>query len=155
MEIAVPNRTQTDMNRFLSNLPLDSTDQVSVVLKGHLLVEELLREYVNSNFSKPEKLQDARLSFHHMLCIARALSKDNSSDKLWDNIEKLNNLRNKLAHSLEQEVIENRIKEFVEHGSNFNPKETYISSDLKFGVLASCIFGICMTLSVKLRPDGK
>jgi hypothetical protein len=153
MDSQVVNRTQEELNRFLSNLPLDSTDQVSVVLKGHLLVEELLREYVNSELSKPEKLKDARLSFHHILAIARALSKDDSSDKLWDSIEKLNNLRNKLAHSLDKKIIEKRINGFVEHISNFNPQNDFVSPNLDFGVLASCILGLCMTLSIKLRPS--
>jgi len=147
----VPDRTGKDLNRFISHLPLDSTDNVTVVLKGHLLVEELLREYVSLQFQKPEMLKDARLTFHQILCIARASSNNASNEKLWLSIEKLNGLRNKLAHSLEPKDLEIKIKEFVSHLSNFNSGEAYISQDLKFGVLASCILGICLSLSVLLE----
>jgi len=77
----VPNRTGKDLNRFISHLPLDSTDNVTVVLKGHLLVEELLKEYVILQFQKPEMLKDARLTFHQILCIARVSSNDALSER--------------------------------------------------------------------------
>jgi hypothetical protein len=151
MEKIVSNRTGKDLNRFISHLPLDSTDNVTVVLKGHLLVEELLKEYVSLQFKKPEMLKDARLTFHQILCIARASSNDASSEKLWLSIEKLNGLRNKLAHSLEPKDLEIKIEEFVSHLSNFNPREDYVSQDLKFGVLTSCILGLCLSLSALLE----
>lgn len=147
----MPNRTGKDLNRFISHLPLDSTDNVTVVLRGHLLVEELLREYVSLQFQKPEMLKDARLTFHQILCIARASSNDAASDKLWLSIEKLNGLRNKLAHSLEPKDLEIKIEKFVSHLSNLNPRKDYISQDLKFGVLTSCILGLCLSLSALLE----
>ena len=147
------SRIGKDLSRFISHLPLDSTDRVTVLLKGHLLVEELLKEYVNSKFQKPEMLKDARLTFHQVLCIARAFSSDSSNEKLWLSIEKLNGLRNKLAHSLEPKDLEIKIEEFVSHISNFNSKEDCINEELGFGTLASCILGICLTLSVSVALE--
>jgi len=63
----------TDVSRFFSHLSIDSTDRVIVILKGHLLVEELLREYVNFQFPQPKALLDARLTFQQNLCLAKAL----------------------------------------------------------------------------------
>ncbi|WP_158684635.1 hypothetical protein [Pseudoalteromonas sp. T1lg48] len=149
------NRTNKDLNRFIAHLPLDSTDKVTVVLKGHLLVEELLTEFVGLNFSRPNKLKDARFSFHHLLCIARAISKEDSNDNLWSSIEKLNGLRNKLAHSLEPKDLEKRINDFIAQLSDFNSQNDYVSPDLKIGTLAACILAICLTLSAKINNTNE
>lgn len=149
------SRTSADLNRFVTHLPLDSSDRVLVVLKGHLLVEELLREYIDAHVIRADKLQDARLTFHQCLCLARAFSDGESNEKLWDSIEKLNGLRNKLAHSLEPKDVDRRIKEFVEVLSNAQPNAIYADQDQKFGVLSTCILTICLSLSVALRKFSR
>lgn len=150
MEISL-DKGIIDFERFMSHLPLDSTDRVLVVLKGHLLVEEILREYVSAHVKHPKRLNDARFSFHHCLCLARAFSNDDSNEKLWDSIEKLNNLRNKLAHSLEPKDVDTKIKVFVELLSNSDPSLVYADDGKSFGVLSTCIFAIYLSLSHALR----
>ena len=147
------NRAFDTLERFIKHLPLNGTDRVVVVLKGHLLVEELLREYVNNHFENAEILKDARLTFHQYLCLSRGFSVDESNEKLWTSIEKLNTLRNKLAHSLEPKDIETKCQEFVELLSSFAPNTEYLDSDKNFGALSCCILAICSSLSVAL--DGK
>jgi hypothetical protein len=144
--------TEKLLHRFVAHLPLETTDQTLVVLKGHLLVEEMLREFVDRRVRHPDELPDARLTFQQCLCLARALDEDPSRAKLWRTVEKLNTLRNKLAHSLEPKELDRHIKDFVEMQSNFDPTEPFIDDEKKFGSLASCILGMCLTLSHAVRP---
>jgi hypothetical protein len=142
-------RTSTSdvLQRFLEHLPLATTDRVLVVLKGHLLVEELLRQFINVHMPSPQRLVDARLTFHQCLCMARAFSKDNMHEKLWDATEKLNGLRNKLAHALEPKEVDVKLREFVELLSDFHGTSEFADSEKKFGVLTSCVLAICLALS--------
>jgi hypothetical protein len=140
------------LQRFISHLPLNTTDRVLVVLKGHLLVEELLREYVEMHVRDPGPLLDARLTFHQCLCLARAFDDDPLREKLWLVIEKLNSLRNKLAHSLEPKDVERSVREFIQMQSNADPTLAYADGEKKFGALASCLLGICWTLSNAIHP---
>ena len=146
---------QALLERFVSHLPLGTTDQTLVILKGHLLVEELLREYVHGQFSLPEHLSDARLTFQQCLCLAKASDTDQSRDKLWLLVGKLNALRNKLAHNLEPRDIDSALKEFVGIQSDFNPNDLFADKESNFGVLATCILGICMSLSYVVHPIGR
>ena len=52
---------------------------------------------------EPEFIDRARLQFSQKIAIARSMSLDESRNSIWDLIEKLNTLRNKLAHSLDGE----------------------------------------------------
>lgn len=131
------------LQRFSEHLPLNSTDRTLVVLKGHLLVEEMLRQYVDQKFDKPEELAAARLTFQQCLCLARAFESNPLHEKLWLSVEKLNNLRNKLAHSLEPKNIDAHIKEFLYLLSNFE----ILDEERKFGALTSCVLAICLSLS--------
>jgi hypothetical protein len=149
---SAPDPRSELLRRFVAHLPLDTTDRVLVVLKGHLLVEELLRAYIEKHVRRPAALADARLTFHQCLCIARAFDNDPSREKLWLVIEKLNGLRNKFAHSLEPKDVERSVAEFITMQSNFDPSLAYADDGKKFGALASCLLGVCLTLSHAVHP---
>lgn len=140
------------LQRFVTHLPLQTTDRTLVVLKGHLLIEEMLREFVSKHFHDPQQLTDARLTFHQCLCLARAIETDQLREKLWRTVERLNTLRNKLAHSLEPKELDKYVKEFLEMQSDFDPGEPFIDKEQKFGALASCILGMCLALSHAVHP---
>lgn len=147
------SRRQDDLTKFVTHLPLNSTDRVVVILKGHLLVEELLREYTASTAISSEYLADARLTFHQCLCIARSFDPEPvSNKKLWAAISKLNSLRNKLAHNLEPKDIECKIDEFVEFLSLDYKGEVFADEDGNFGNLTMSVFALAQSLSVKLDP---
>jgi hypothetical protein len=85
-------------------------DGTLIVLKGHLVLEELLRMKVEAAVRQPEHLARANLSFFQVLCIARALFGNDVRSQIgagghiksaWDVIEAWNQLRNRLAHKLE------------------------------------------------------
>ena len=96
-----------------------SEDSVLVTLKGHLLVEELLEELIWLKCRAPEYLKRARLSFAQKAAMAHALTGTNHEtglvlpDSFWPMIEALNELRNDLAHRLEGEKRDERMKKLI------------------------------------------
>ncbi len=84
------------------------------ILRGHLLIEEKLRELITVKVKKPEALSDARLSFNQILCIAVSFYWKKNSDWLWGSIRKLNNIRNNLSHQLTLKKYEDNIKSFLD-----------------------------------------
>lgn len=86
-------------------------DLTLIVLKGHLLVEELLVDLANDALPHPQYLEDAKLSFHNLACIVRAAIPQKSNDPRWRLIFSLNALRNDLAHKLESSKRQARLDE--------------------------------------------
>ncbi len=84
--------------RYDEHMP-ETDDLTLVVLKGHLLIEELLVDLVHLALPHAEYLEPARLSFHQLACVARA-SLPQASDPAWELVLSLNSLRNDLAHNL-------------------------------------------------------
>jgi hypothetical protein len=89
-------------SRHLQGLPDDST----VVLKAHLLIEELCRDFCSAAVANPEHLRNARFTFSHVSKLARALSPFDSPsfDYLWAVVKRLTSMRNMLSHELEPNV---------------------------------------------------
>ncbi len=76
-------------------------ETVLVVLKGHLLIEELLDEIIRKFIFHAVYLDSARLSFFQKLQVARSMSLDEHSNGMWEIAVRLNSLRNELAHALD------------------------------------------------------
>jgi hypothetical protein len=88
-------------------------DPTYLVLKGHLLAEEVLYRFVESQTSRPDFLGDARLRFTQLLALSRSFHRYSNEDWWgWAALNKLNSLRNLLAHSLEPKDLKERIVEF-------------------------------------------
>ncbi len=80
---------------------LDKTDdQILVILRAHLLVEERLRDILARISQAPEELKTARLSFHQALYLCRAVI-DRQDEPAWDFMARLNEVRNRIAHHLD------------------------------------------------------
>lgn len=95
--------------RYDKHMP--HTDDVSlVVLKGHLLVEEMLNELARNVFPNARYLDDARLSFHQLSRVVRSAVRAKSRDSCWDLIFALNSLRNDMVHNLEPPKLKRRLK---------------------------------------------
>ncbi|MBD9368363.1 hypothetical protein [Xanthomonas sp. XNM01] len=84
----------------------------SLLLKQHLMIEELLDEIVLSVCKKPEIARRARLSFTQKYHLARAI--DGHETHLWSGVEKLNEARNALAHRSDLAVLEGKIDSFIQ-----------------------------------------
>ena len=90
-------------------------DPVLTILKGHLLVEELLREHLNKMLPNPKAIEQLDLSFNDCLCLVKAHHNQPFLRWLWEAIKKLNILRNKLAHNLEPKGFKDSIKDFIKY----------------------------------------
>lgn len=89
-------------------------DFTLVTLKGHLLIEAMLDDYIRSMLAKPDALLDkTRLQFDTKVKLAYALSGDDSPPILWGAIEILNKIRNSLAHRLTDANLDRLRAEFV------------------------------------------
>jgi hypothetical protein len=80
-------------------------DEVALILKAHLLLEEMLRDFCTTMVPQPQYLKDARFTFAQTLELSRALYpphvKLGSLVELWSVAAKINRVRNLMAHSLE------------------------------------------------------
>ena len=76
-------------------------DQVLLVLYGHLLVEEGLRDILQRKLAlEPEDLRAARLSFNQVMALGRAIL-GRGNESVWDFVSRLNEARNKIVHRLD------------------------------------------------------
>ncbi|WP_409460961.1 hypothetical protein ACK1O1_04155 [Stenotrophomonas maltophilia] len=89
-------------------------DFTLVTLKGHLLTEAMLDDYIRSMLEKPDALLDkTRLQFDTKVKLAHALSGDLPPPILWVAIENLNRIRNSLAHRLTDANLHRLRAEFI------------------------------------------
>lgn len=98
-EQIVPDKSlRESITDLLSRLETD--DAATMVLKGQLVLEEKINAIIDQFVFHPDLLDNARLTFAQKLSIVRSLSLDEHENSMWDLIERINKLRNVLAHSL-------------------------------------------------------
>lgn len=120
--------------RFLELFPHGKGPDL-VILKGHLLVEELLRRVVAERVQKPEALRAdkaARFECRQIIALAEALCAPDTEPWIWTAVVKLNELRNKIAHNLEPSGLKDRMEHitsvvrehsiFADHGYGTDDK---------------------------------
>ncbi|GAA4868985.1 hypothetical protein [Luteimonas vadosa] len=94
--------------RYQQMLP--TSDDVSlVVLKGHLIIEEMLYAIALEHCAKPDELAKARLTFAQLLHMVCALTKIPVMEACSPAISLLNTIRNSLVHNLEPKELEPRL----------------------------------------------
>ena len=98
--------------RFLKLLP-HGKDSVLIVLKSHLLIEELLRRVIAERVKRPEAIQSVSFECAHVLALAEALCANEIEPWVWTTLGKINELRNKIAHHLEPPGLEKRMENIV------------------------------------------
>ena len=136
--------------RFLLRFPAKG-DRDLVILKGHLLIEEQLHKFVNEKLANPSALSD-RFTFHHYLCLARAVTTDLTMDWIWDGASRLNALRNLIAHSVEPKDVQQKIDDFVALvGQN---QTSPLSAELvdEVGQFPAAIMSLHASLSARAVP---
>ncbi len=99
-------------DRVLQHLP-ESDDLTLITLKGHLLVEEALDSIIQNHCKDKTALQGVEIGFYVKLKLAAALIGDPNLSGGWTMVEKLNSLRNALAHRLEHPLAKKRLNAFL------------------------------------------
>lgn len=108
-----PKRNSMTLDDLVEHLPAQF-DFTLVTLKGHLLVEAMLDDYIHSNLKKPDALlAKTRLQFDLKVKLANALSDPYPGLDVWTAVDVLNKIRNSLAHRLSDENLSNLRAEFV------------------------------------------
>lgn len=97
---------------------LSDVDELShILLKGHLLIEELLFRVIADYLNSETYVERARLSFYQKTHLAHAICGDSADPLIWQMIEHINSLRNAMAHNLgalDDERSQQRLREL--HG---------------------------------------
>jgi len=81
------------------------------LLRTHIIFEGLLKEFINGRIENPKQLPDLR--FYNILHLAKSLSKNSKFDDLWNALEQLNTLRNKLAHYFYPNDFDSKLEIFL------------------------------------------
>lgn len=120
--------------RFIEYFPADAGVEL-VVLKGHLLIEELMSEIITLYLSKSNPLSiklDRNIMFNNKLNICWALVREKVDEEFWKCLKEFNSIRNSMSHFLEPKGIEEKLEGFSKKVivySEFNNNE-YPGRDL-------------------------
>ncbi len=85
-------------------------DVAQIVLKGHLIMEELMSEALSTFVLHKECLEPARLQFYQKLNLCRGISTSEHKNNMWNLIGAVNTLRNHLSHSLDPDERSKKIE---------------------------------------------
>lgn len=109
----LPKQDRDDLQRLIRYLKPATDDPTYLVLKAHLLEEEVLYRFIESLAHRPSSLGDARLGFAQLVALSRSFHRYSKEDWWgWVALKKLNSLRNLLAHNLEPKDLKEKIVEF-------------------------------------------
>lgn len=119
------------------------TDLTLLVLKGHLLVEEQINWALSEVMPNPAALDDARLTFSQRIKLLRALNSNEIVDRALGFAERLNTMRNMLAHQLEPAGLEESVKKFVTEVAASMPVQRFEVQGTPNLHVAMCVAYIC------------
>ncbi|HIF5549479.1 TPA: hypothetical protein ACX3CU_004689, partial [Vibrio parahaemolyticus] len=129
-------------------------DMTALLLKGHLLAEEILREMLYLNLKKPEALkgsQGTRFDFHQVVCLVEATSNiSESKNWIWSASKKINKVRNTLAHNLEPDGLDHRLSDFIKIVESNSMDFMFIrerSKPSEFNPVKAALLALCSELS--------
>jgi len=98
-------------------------DTAQILLKGHLVAEDLMNQALEAFVLHGEHIEDARLQFHQKLELCKAISVNDNCNNMWNLIKKINVLRNALSHSLDPERREKAVQSLASiYDQEFGPK---------------------------------
>lgn len=102
-----------DMESLLKHLPHYQEPAELILLKGHLLVEELLRGYLDRRLPNPTAFKHDQFPFAKVLMLCRALTLSSATSWPFDAASKLNDVRNEVAHELASLRLKTKIDDFI------------------------------------------
>jgi len=124
------------------HLPI-TKDPTVVILRGHLLIEELLDNIISLHLKKPSALKDARLTFFQKMRLVQGLLGYGKDDSTLKTIKALNKLRNQISHRLPDDTLINKmnpvLQEMFEDDYDQIPEDIYSKSKaLRKGIIFHC-----------------
>ena len=147
--VAPEDETKKFIARIQEHVPLRSRDSTVLILKAHLVSEEIMNDLISSMLPHPEHIQKSRLNYAQILNLAKSVSDDERHDKwVWAGLKKLNEIRNSYSHSLEPKEIETKENELV------TLVETHTSKKAEQGYTNLAYAVLCLLASLLLICEG-
>lgn|GEM_PF-1188608 len=84
-----------------------------LILKGHLLAEEEMLNYIKRAIPNPIPIIEGRFSFYQLVQIVEAMRPPGAEPWLWESLRNLNSLRNEMAHNLQPQGFDRKAKELA------------------------------------------
>jgi hypothetical protein len=103
----------SDFTRYLDFVSPKGGDPTYSVLKAHLAIEQVFRDYLERRVPHPAALKEARLGFMQRMHLVRAISDADPKHWSWTAIAKLNSIRNQLAHHLAPKELNRLTDEYI------------------------------------------
>ncbi|MGB8225815.1 MAG: hypothetical protein WCE45_02950 [Sedimentisphaerales bacterium] len=101
----------------------DTDDLSLIVLKGHLLIEEMLIDIRDKLLPHAEYLDSVNINFNQLLHVIRSAIESKYDHKSWDLIVEFNRLRNKLVHNLEPPELKSLLSQLFNVYSQTQPSD--------------------------------
>ena len=144
-----------EINKLVDELVQQRDELRDIVLRGHLMVEQMLERAITAWLPEPSSFEEARLGFHQKLSLVRGLNVRHPNEPLWRALAALNSLRNDFAHKLTSTQRDQRVRNFLEvTESDFPVPETvrkgkkelpiHLEAALAFAYLLSSLNQICI-----------
>lgn len=130
-------------NELTEHLPQEGADQTLIILKGQLLLERLVRQFVRSRLPNKRAFHDDSFRFSQCIEIGESMCLPNKETEwMWRQIKDLSSIRNELAHNLIYANADARVKSFVAAVANYhNLKSRTLTSAMS--VLYGMLKGLC------------
>jgi len=135
-------KTQEDLNvirelnisRYKKHLHQD-LDPTSIILKGHLFIEELLMDIIKLQCRDTSPIENIQLSFHHKLKLAQALYVSHlpiiqGPEGMWSVLDNFNQLRNAMAHEIDSPRFTKKLNAFISSYEQLSIKEVNMKLDI-------------------------
>lgn len=132
---------------FLNTVPRNGDIEIDL-LKGHLLIEQALHTELARHAKNVEALENTRISFSLLIGLTKAFSDLKSDSWVWDALTKLNQARNKLAHSLSRDDLQKKMDEFVRVADRQDPKVEEDVVDERFTRFHWSLLKVYMNLAI-------
>lgn len=109
----LPENQLHAINYFIKTMP-KSDDITLIVIKGHLLLEEQLRNLFKSNFNNPKALNKSKFEISQIITMVEAIfENDEKNNNFWESIRKLNTIRNDIAHNIENKGLNDKVNNLI------------------------------------------
>jgi len=109
-------KNSKENQQIIQNVSLylgNTLDKETVVLKAQILIERFMIQFLKRQSKNEQALNNARFSFRHLMTMSQLHHEHQEKAWLWELLEKLCKIRNDFAHTLEVELVEVSIKDFI------------------------------------------
>lgn len=138
--------TQEEINARFTDQLRYVDDIAQIVLKGHLVMEELMTEAISEFLLHKNYVEKARLQFHQKLQLCRSMSVSDNENSMWTLISSVNSLRNHMSHSLDHEERTKRIEALHDMFAEEFPDSVPVDESEMPRQAAICVYSISASL---------